>query len=253
MTETAIDFGYPFWLGYGHLLLAGLFGAALAAAQWFGWRRGIRVTLIALTGWAVVAAAVATFGLGINRVPSLPTGAFLAGGTGRVLDIGAGTGRSSIMVLTARPQATLVASDLFSSSFEHHFGSEGRPEDRLRRNLDAAGVGDRATIETADMLALPFADASFDAAVSAYAMEHVGREGARQAVSEAHRVVRPGGQFLLMVVNDDWSTRLLFGPLLMHDHLPSADWWREAATGAGFVVAGAGTRPATLWFLLERP
>ena len=35
---------------------------------------------------------------------------------GRVLDLGAGTGRSSIMVLTERPQATLVASDLFGPS-----------------------------------------------------------------------------------------------------------------------------------------
>jgi ubiquinone/menaquinone biosynthesis C-methylase UbiE len=41
---------------------------------------------------------------------------------GRVLDIGAGTGRSSIKVLKARPQAISVALGLFGESFKQHFG-----------------------------------------------------------------------------------------------------------------------------------
>ena len=252
MTQAALDFGYPFWLVYGHLVLALPFGAALAAALWRGWARGIRVVLAAVTAWAIVSSAIVTFGLGLNRVPSLPAESFLPGGTGHVLDIGAGTGRSSIMVLTARPQATLVASDLFSSSFDMHFGREGSPQDRLRRNLEAAGVADRATIEVADMLALPFDDGTFDAVVSAYAMEHVGRDGARTAVREAYRVLRPGGRFLLMVVNDDWRTRFAFGPLLTHGNLPSAEWWEEVAEEAGFEVIESGTRPATVWIVLGK-
>jgi SAM-dependent methyltransferase len=251
MTNTAIDFGYPFWLSYGHLLLAGLFGTALAATVWFGVPAWFRVGLIVVTGWALISAAVVTFGLGVTRVPVLPTPAFLPDDRGHVLDVGAGTGRSSIMVLRERPHVTLVASDLFSESFDRHFGSEGQPQDRLRRNLAAAGVAVRATIETADMLALPFADETFDGVVSAYAMEHVGREGSRRAVSEAYRVLRPGGQFLLMVVHDDWWTRLAFGPLLMHGNLPRADWWADAGREARFAIAGSGTRPGTLWLLFE--
>ena len=49
---------------------------------------------------------------------------------GVVLDLGAGTGRSSIMVLLERPGVTLVASDLFGASFNQHFGSGQRPQDR---------------------------------------------------------------------------------------------------------------------------
>jgi hypothetical protein len=37
--------------------------------------------------------------------------------------MGAGAGRSSLMVLEARPQTTVVALDLFGESYQEHFGS----------------------------------------------------------------------------------------------------------------------------------
>lgn len=42
------------------------------------------------------------------------------------------------------------------------------------------------------MLKLPFDDQAFDAIVSAYAMDYLGRNGARTALAEAHRVLKPG-------------------------------------------------------------
>ena len=156
------------------------------------------------------------------------------------------------MVLRARPNVTLVASDLFGESFEGHFGADLAPQDRLRANLDAAGVGDRATIETADMRKLPFDAASFDALVSAYAFDHVGGEGARQALAEAARVLKPGGDFLLILVaNDRWVT-LAFGPVLAHGGVRGPDWWRARIGEAGFHTVEAGTSPATMYFLLRR-
>ena len=112
------------------------------------------------------------------------------------------------MVLRARPQATLVASDLFGSSLEEHFGTGDSPQDRLRRNLEAAGVSNRATIETVDMRRLPFEDATFDTIVSAYAVDHLNREGSKTALKEAARVLKPGGDFLLMVVEIDFWGKL---------------------------------------------
>jgi hypothetical protein len=55
------------------------------------------------------------------------------------------------MVLAARPQATLVAVDLFGRSFERHFEASPDPRQRLLANLKAAGVSQRVTIETADV------------------------------------------------------------------------------------------------------
>jgi ubiquinone/menaquinone biosynthesis C-methylase UbiE len=188
-----------------------------------------------------------------NERGELPVQSFLAFGPGRVLDIGAGTGRSSVMVLEARPQATLVALDEFGHSYEHHFG-EGREtgQQRLKRNLEAAGVAGRATIETGDMRKLPFVEASFDAVISAYAMDHLSRKGSVEALAEAARVLKPGGDFLLMLVENDRWTRFAFGPLLSHGGTRGAGWWSARVQEAGFALVEQGTRPATLYLLARR-
>lgn len=251
MPTPTLDFGYPWWLSHGHLVLFGVLVATLFAARALHASRWLLVPLAALSLWAA-SVAMLVHAFGINQIPPLPTQAFLRAGTGRVLDLGAGTGRSSIMVLAARPNATLVASDLFGTSFGHHFGPGERPEDRLRKNLSVAGVDSRATIATADMLKLPFDDRSFDAVVSAYAMDHLGRNGARTALAEAHRVLKPNGDFLLMLVANDGWAKLAFGPLLSHGGTYGAAWWRDAAMQAGFDVREEGTRPVTTYFLLTR-
>lgn len=251
MPETSLDFAYPWWLSHGHLALAGAVAAVLVAGRALKWSRWLMIGLGLVLLWAATAAIAMSF-IGINVVPALPTQAFFRGGEGRVLDLGAGTGRSSIMVLTERPLASLVALDLFGDSFEHHFGQQGSPEERLLRNLRVAGVEDRVEITRGDMRSLPFEPDTFDALVSAYAIDHLGREGAGQALAEAHRVLRPGGDFLLMVVANDRWTKLAFGPLLSHGGTAGATWWRDRATAAGFEVIEEGTRPATLFLLLRR-
>jgi ubiquinone/menaquinone biosynthesis C-methylase UbiE len=56
-------------------------------------------------------------------------------------------------------------------------------------------VDQRATIEAADMLKLPFDSCQFDALVSAYAMDHVSRAGSDHAIAEAARVLKPATNF----------------------------------------------------------
>ncbi len=113
MPAFQLDFGYPWWLSYGHLVLAAAAVSLLALAYWRKWSKLIVLILGAAALWSVAAFLVVRFVIDINGRPSLPTENFLRSGAGRVLDMGAGTGRSSIMVLQARPQATLVALDLF--------------------------------------------------------------------------------------------------------------------------------------------
>ncbi|ODS59601.1 MAG: hypothetical protein ABS36_01350 [Acidobacteria bacterium SCN 69-37] len=252
MVHASLDFAYPWWLSYGHVVLALAFGVVLAAAVYWSWRPWLRGVLVGLTLWAV-AGSVVMLQFNARGVPALPTANYLRHGAGaRVLDIGAGTGRSSIMVLRERPGATLVAFDEFGESFAHHFDSAGRPEDRLLANLRTAGVAGRTIIESGDMRALPFDDASFDAIVSAYAMDHIGADGARRALVEAYRVLEPGGEFLLMLVHNDVWTTIAFGPLLSHGGLRGSDWWRSEVAAAGFDVIEEGTRLGTLFFLLEK-
>jgi len=151
-----IDFGYPWWLSYGHLVLLGLTVCLGLLGYARRWSRVPMLLLAALAIWSTTAFLVARFALNINGRASLVTENFLASGTGRVLDLGAGTGRSSIMVLEARPRTTLVALDLFGASYVQHFGPGGDPQAKLMANLKAAGVEQRATIQAGDMRKLPF-------------------------------------------------------------------------------------------------
>ncbi len=247
-----IDFGYPWWLSYGHLVVLGVAGALLFLARTRRWSRLLVVLFSVLTLWSAAAFVATRFVLEPNERASLPTEAFLASGAGRVLDIGAGTGRSTLMVLEARPRTTMVAVDLFGDSFVRHFGPGKSPVERLRANLKAAGVEDRVTIETADMRALPFEPAAFDAIVSAYAMDHVNREGSRKSLSEAARVLKPGGEFLLMIVGKDPWLKFTFGPLLVHSGTRGVEWWTGRLQDAGFQVVEQGIRPMTFYWLARK-
>jgi len=250
--NAQIDFSYPWWLTYGHLpIMAGAFSLLLVGLvrKWSRWSM-LLLCLVAL--WSSAAFLVQRFVLNINGVPELPTQSYLRSDAGRVLDMGAGTGRSSIMVLAARPHTNLVALDLFGRSFEQHFGASPDPRQILLANLKAAGVAQRVTIETADVRKLPFGPASFDAIVSAYTIDHLNRQGSDQSLAEAARVLKPGGDFLLMVIaNEAWG-KFVFGPLLAHGGTRDAVWWTSHVQNAGFQVLERGNRPLTLYLLARR-
>ena len=118
MTNSAIDFGYPWWLSHGHLAIAACALIGLLVGYRRKWPKWPMVFLVTLTLWSGAAFLAVRFTFDLSGAASLPTPNFLRSGVGRVVDLGAGTGRSSIMVLKARPRATLVALDLFADSFE---------------------------------------------------------------------------------------------------------------------------------------
>src|ERR1700688_5264355 len=110
--HSHIDFGYPTLIIYGHLFLTAAV-LPLALLAWFrGWSKWVLIPAVATVLWSLSAFALMRFGLDLNGRMALPTPSFLASGTGKVLDMGAGSGRSAIMALEARPQCTLVALDL---------------------------------------------------------------------------------------------------------------------------------------------
>jgi SAM-dependent methyltransferase len=155
------------------------------------------------------------------------------------------------MVLLARPHARIVAVDLFKEGY----GIAGNEPDRLRANVRAVGAEDRLEVKNGDLRKLPFEPGSFDAAVSSFVVDHLGKAGSQQAIGEVARVLRPGGQFLLMVLNTDAYVKFAYPLINVHmyyGHGGSADRWRSALTGAGFEVVEQGTQPATMYFLAEK-
>jgi len=252
MHNPQFDFGYPWWLNYGHLSVAAISVVILALGFRLKWSRWLLILFCVLTLWAGAVFLSMRSILDFNSPPELPTQSFLKSGSGRVLDLGAGTGRSAIMVLKARPQATLVALDLFSQSFDQHFGPGVSPQDRLMANLKVAEVDQRAAIQAADMRKLPFEAATFDAIVSSYAIDHLNRDGVKQTLAESARVLKPGGEILLMLIQNDGWAKFAFGPLLSHGATRGPDWWKSRMQEAGFRLAEEGTFPVTLWLLARR-
>jgi ubiquinone/menaquinone biosynthesis C-methylase UbiE len=246
-------------VNYGHLVAAAVTLAVFGLGWIRKWNKALLTVLGLVTFWALAAFVMVRFGFDMNGRATLPTEAFLRPGTGKVLDMGAGTGRSTLMVLEARPQSTVVALDSFGESYVEHFGApkgetvldEGR--ERLRDNLRAAGVDGRCTIQPGDMREMPLEAGTFDAIVSAYAIDHLNREGIGKALNEANRVLKPRGEFLLMVIAKDFWLNFTFGPMLMHSRMVAADFWERSLRGAGFEIVERGMRPATKYILARKP
>lgn len=97
----------------------------------------------------------------------------------------------------------------------------------------AAEAGrDLPAISCASVEALPFRDGTFDLVLSHEVLEHVGDD--RRAVSEALRVLRPGGRLAIFVPNRwwpfethgiYWRGQYRFGNIPLVGYLP--DPWRE--------------------------
>ena len=252
MTPFTYDFGYSWPWTYGHLMAAIVFGLLAAWAWRAAWPRWIGVTSMVLALWAVAGVAIVHGALRFNLPLQLPTDAFLRSGSGRVLDAGAGSGRGTLMVLLSRPQSTVVALDIFSEGY----GIEDNTPRRLRANAARAGVADRLEVVTGDMREMPLPTASFDAVVSAYAIDHLSREGISRSLGEVRRVLRPGGEFLLIVIGPDTWVRVAFPFLWAHGYFgpgTASDLWRDRLRTAGFVVREEGTEPGTLYFLARTP
>jgi SAM-dependent methyltransferase len=130
----------------------------------------------------------------------------------RVLDVAAGNGNATLAA--ARRGCIVTSTDYVSSLLER--GAERARAERFE-----------VTFQTADAEALPFADASFDAAVSTFgvifAPDHT------KSATELARVVRPGGRIGLA----NWTPDSLIGHMfkLLGRYVPSP----------------AGIQPPSLW------
>jgi len=245
------DFGYAWIWNFGHLIPVVVFAVIALLAWKFNWSRWIKGTAILIIVWGIVALAVVQYVLCINLPPKLPTDKFLASGSGKVLDAGAGSGRSSLMVLLARPGSHVVAMDFYQG----YYGIPDNTPERLMANARLAGVQDRIEVRVGDIREIALADNSLDAAVSVAVIDHMGSEGIRKSLAEIRRVLHPGGEFLLMVVNNDAWIRLAYPFLIHHGYYgpkTSADRWKGFLTEAGFNIVEQGTKPATLYFLVSK-
>jgi SAM-dependent methyltransferase len=113
-------------------------------------------------------------------------GAFDVRGCKRILDAGCGNGRYSRFLLRhADPDAVLTSFDLSPRMLN-------RARSRLR--------SPRVSHAVADLTRLPYAEASFDAVVCGWVLEHL--PDPRPGLRELARVLQRGGKLLLLSTED---------------------------------------------------
>lgn len=103
----------------------------------------------------------------------------------RLLDVAGGTGDIAFRYLRRAPEAGAVVLDLTASMLE-----EGR------QRAEAEALSERLEWVVGDAMALPFSANSFDAYTISFGIRNVTR--INDALSEAYRVLRPGGRLLVL-------------------------------------------------------
>lgn len=114
-------------------------------------------------------------------------------GDERILDMGCGRGAVLHMAAQRLSTGRAIGVDLW-----RRVDQSGNSAEAARHNALAEGVADRVELLTGDMKALPFADNAFNVVVSSLAIHNIsGSAGKEQAISEAVRVLRPGGRLMI--------------------------------------------------------
>ena len=239
------DFGYSWIFRYAMVAPLILAGSVAAVAAWRSWSRWVSIPAVLVALWA--AAAVVVLNVMLNNPMTLPTERFLTSGSRRVLDVGAGSGRAAIGVLLARPHTTATGLDIYSG----FWGIDDNTPERFMKNARIAGVSERAATRVGDMRELPFGDGEFDAVVSSYAIDHLRQAERPKAIAEVARVLKPGGEFLLMLIQVDWNTWLI-SPVLAHHPSQNPEPWRALLQQNGLSVEEEGTGFTTLYFLAKK-
>jgi arsenite methyltransferase len=154
-----------------------------------------------------------------------------------VLDIGCG--RGAVLTAVARRLTTgqVTGVDIWSTRDQ-----SGNARDVALRNASREGVSGRVHVETADMRALPFPDATFDLVVSSMAIHNIrSNAGRKRAIAEGFRVLKPGGR---MVVADIRATalyadalRTLGAPDVKRQRLGWRFWWGNPVAATTLLMA----------------
>lgn len=116
---------------------------------------------------------------------------------GTLVDAGCGPGYLAAVIARTFPDLRITGSDISEEMTR-----------AAARNLAALGFGDRVEFRQGDVQKLPFEDSSVDFVISTLSLHHW--SDPPQAFREIHRVLKPGGQFLVFDLRRD-CRRFFFG------------------------------------------
>jgi arsenite methyltransferase len=235
------DYGYdaPYVLVTSALLALG--SLAIAAVAW--WRGQLGTVVSLLIYFVFFFANAASFCYTTRRGKFVEWDRILdrlcIRGDEQILDIGCGRGAVLTAVAGRLTTGRVTGVDIWS-----RHDQSGNAREVTVRNAALEGVTDRVTIETGDMRALPFPDATFDLVVSSLAIHNISANAdRRQAISEAVRVLKPGGR---LAIADIRATRIYEDALrrlgathVERRRLGWRFWWGNPFAGTTLLTASA--------------
>ena len=115
------------------------------------------------------------------------------GGHEKVIDMVCGRGLVAVEAAQRVPHGSVHGVDIWQAE-----DLSGNSPKAILANAAAAGVTDRFNVDTGVARKFPYPSATFDVVLSMTAIHNIpDASGRRAAISEAWRVLRPGGQFLI--------------------------------------------------------
>ncbi len=111
-----MDIGYHWIWTYGHLIPLATFSLATIASVLLNGPLWLTASAAGIALWSAAGFWVMRFVVNMNQLGGLPTRRFAQGET-RVLDLGCGAGRTSVIVARECPRSNIVALDNFSAGY----------------------------------------------------------------------------------------------------------------------------------------
>lgn len=138
-----------------------------------------------------------------------------------------GCGRGAVLISLAKRLTTGRVSgiDLWRSQDQ-----SGNDIEATKHNARVCGVEDRVELNTGNITTLPYHDGQFDLVVSSLAIHNLkAREERRRAITEAVRVLEPGGKIIITDISHteeyaDWLRAAGMESVTLQD-LGVRGWW----------------------------
>ena len=155
-----------------------------------------------------------------------------------IVELGCGGGRNARELLKRYPGSELTALDYSDISVEKTV--------KTNRKTIASG---RCTVIKGDVSSLPFDDGSFDLATAFETVYFW--PGLKECFAEVHRVLSPGGYFLICNESDGTDeVTLKYAKIIDGMSYYTVDQLTDALHAAGFSIAEAVHHPSMPWIAL---
>jgi arsenite methyltransferase len=154
-----------------------------------------------------------------------------------VLDMGSGRGAVLTAVARKLTMGRVTGIDIWSTKDQ-----SGNARNVTLLNASLEGLGDRVQIETGDMRALPYPDATFDLVVLSLAIHNIrSNDDRKRAIGEGFRVLKPGGRIIIADIRAtgiyETALRALNASNVERRRLGRRFWWGNPFGSTTLVTA----------------